>query len=742
MARSHPPTCRAGRKTREPGLAWELLLFLPLNYLVVPGMEQSPTPTSSPNPPPAPAPNLKTVFAGLMLGMFLGAVNQTIIAPAMPRIVAELGGMGHYSWIAVSSLLASTVIVPIVGKLSDLFGRKAFYVGGIVVFMLSSLVGGLAPTFEIFLLARVLEGFGMGTMMPLSQAILGDLVSPRDRGKYQGLMGATFGLASVVGPFLGGGITDAWGWRWLFFVNIPFGLIALGFIIPFMRLPHQRRRPVVDYAGFATLTVGLTAALLATTWGGTEYPWSSPVILGLYGLGAAALALFVRVESRAEEPVLPLRLWKNSIFTSANLANMAVAMAMFGAIYFIPVFVQGVLGASVTGSGAVLTPMMLSIVAVSTLTGLLVSKTGRYKLPVLIGIVSIGVGFFLLTRMDRSTTYAEVIRNMIFIGMGLGAGMQTFVLIVQNAVSREDLGVATATTQLFRSIGASVGTAVLGTIMTSRMAVEMARAMPAGGGSVPGLGAGGIGEGGAGAVLDPHLLAQLPPDVLERLRTALAAALHPVFVAALPFVGLAFVAALFIREIPLRRSLAPEEAGKELLAGLNQAGADDASPVLGRLSPEYRERTAFLGAVYALLAGTAGSPRSAREGGGDGHLGALIERIGRGDPAAGRDRLRSVARALLRECEDGDPAAGCADRTNGLRAEVGDVLVGLDPVAALERASAERPAGLPDRLRTLVAQETLKPGAVLTPADLQALERVGVILSAALLLDLEAPVPG
>lgn len=656
------------------------------------------------------AANLRTVFAGLMLGMFLAAVSQTIIAPAMPRIVAELGGMEHYSWIAVSALLASTVVVPIVGKLSDLFGRKAFYVGGILVFMASSLVAGAATSFEMFMVARVLEGFGMGTMMPLSQAIIGDLVPPRERGKYQGLMGGVFGLASVTGPFVGGWITDTLSWRWLFYLNLPLGLVALGFIIPFMRLPHTRRAHVVDYGGFVTLAVGLTAVLLATVWGGTEYPWGSPVIVGLFAGGAAVLGLFLWIESRAAEPVLPLRLWRNDIFTFANLANMGVAMAMFGAIYYIPVFVQGVQGASVTGSGAVLTPMMLSLVFMSALAGQIISRTGRYKAPVLVGIALVAAGYFLLSRMDRTTSHAAVTRNMVLIGLGLGAGMQTFVLVVQNSVARQDLGVATAATQLFRSIGSSVGTAVLGTIMTQRMAAEMALRLPPG--ARPAVAGGGGGELGAGALLDPAALATLPPAAVEAVRDALAAALHAVYVAGLPFVGVAFVAALFIREIPLRNSVAPEaeEGGRELLAEMAHAGAGDAEPEIGRPDPRYRGRAAFAGLTLGLLA--------RREGGGP-HLAEILRRVGEGDEAAGRKRLDALACALLDDCE----APGAARPTlSGAAA----------PSAAWARAVEDAPPGLRGRMREVVA----RGGAGLAPDDVEVLERLALAAAAALLLDL------
>lgn len=513
-----------------------------------------------------------------MLGMLLAALSQTIVSPAMPRIVAELGGMEHYSWIAVSSLLASTVVVPVVGKLSDLYGRKPFFVGGLVLFAAASVIAGFAPNFSTLIAARVVQGVGMGTMMPLSQAILGDIVAPRDRGKYQGLMGGTYGVASIAGPLLGGWITDNLSWRWLFFVNLPVAVIALAFVIPFMHVPHVRRRHTVDYSGFITLSIGLTAVLLATVWAGAEYAWTSPQILGLYAGGAATLALFVWVETKAAEPVIPLRLWRSSIFTLSNLANMAVAMAMFGAIYYIPVFVQGVSGASITQSGTVLVPLSVAMIGMSILTGLVMSWTGRYKILLLSGLLMMGAGFYLLTLMDTTTGLRIIARNMVVLGLGLGMAMQTYTLIVQNAVPQADMGVATATTQLFRSLGSTIGVAVLGTIMTSGMAREIPRHLPAGAaGALP------VGELNAGALLDPRITEQLAPAALAGIREALAAAMHPVFVAGLPFVGLALVATLFIREIPLRRKVRGDavEAGREILAELGQARDED-EPILGR----------------------------------------------------------------------------------------------------------------------------------------------------------------
>ncbi|HEX8276576.1 MAG TPA: MDR family MFS transporter [Longimicrobiaceae bacterium] len=678
--------------------------------------------------------NVTTVFIGLMLGMLLAAVSQTIISPAMPRIVAELGGIEHYSWIAVSTLLASTVIVPIVGKLSDLFGRKAFYVAGILVFLASSVIAAMARDFNTFIVARVVEGLGMGTMMPLSQAIIGDLIPPRERGKYQGYMGGVFGLASVIGPLVGGWITEHLDWRWLFWVNLPVGLVALGFIVPFMRIPHQRRPHRIDYAGFVTLSVGLTATLLATTWGGSSFPWASPQIVGLYALGAASLGLFVWAESRAAEPVIPLRLWRSGIFTFSNLAILCIAMAMFGSIYFIPVFVQGVIGAGVAQSGAVLTPMMLSLVVMSAVNGQIVSRTGRYKVPVLVGIALVGAGFFLLTQMDRQTGYGAIVRNMVLIGAGLGMAMQTYVIIVQNAVGREDLGVATATTQLFRSVGSSVGVAVLGTLMTQGMAREAAAHLPPEALARMGAEMAG-GEGlNAGAILDPAILARLPPAAVEGLRDALAAALHPVFVAGLPFVGLAFLLTLLVREIPLRRTTGPGagEAGREVLTELAQAGEGDDEPVLGAPNPAYRGRAGFLGLVYAFLAEEA--EREGRE-----TLREVVGRLGGGDLAEGRARLGRVGGALMRECGDGTGAA--APPPTGARpagiAQAG-CLAGLDPVREFERALADRPPELRTHLRQLVESAGRRSEPALTPDDLEALERIGVAAAAALLLDLAA----
>ena len=533
----------------------------------------------------------RRVFIGLMLGMLVASVSQTIVGPAMPRIVAELGGMNHYSWVATAAMLVSAITVPIVGKLSDLYGRRGFYLAGLAVFMLGSVVSGFAGNFWILVLGRAIQGLGMGTVMPLSQTIIGDIIPARQRGKYQGLMGAVFGVTSVAGPLAGGFITDHWGWRWLFFAAVPIGLVTTVVIARFLHLPHERRVAKIDYLGIATLTVALVSLLLATSLGGTSYPWGSTEILGLYAVGVVALVAFVLVERRAEEPVIPLRLFGSRVFTASNVASFAVAMVMFGSIIYIPVYAQGVLGVDATNSGLILMPLMLGLIVMGILSGLVITRTGSYKAIMLTGVVVMGAGLYLLTRLTWTSTQAQLTVAMVVLGLGLGMAMQQYTLVVQNAVDRADLGVATASTQFFRNVGSTVGIAVFGTVMTSGLGAAIASHLPAEvAARMP------AGSADAGSVLDPAALRALPPVVADAVRRGLADQLHEVFLLALPIVVVVFLATLAIKALPLRETAhadvsVPEEAGHELLDAMSQSATHDDDGEAASPASDQRART-------------------------------------------------------------------------------------------------------------------------------------------------------
>ncbi|WP_435201620.1 MDR family MFS transporter [Janibacter sp. GS2] len=528
----------------------------------------------------------KRVFIGLMLGMLVASISQTIVGPALPRIVSELGGMSHYSWVATAAMLVSAVTVPVVGKFSDLYGRRTFYLGGIVVFMVGTVICGLSGTFWMLVAGRAVQGLGMGTLMPLSQTIIGDIIPPRQRGKYQGLMGAVFGVTSVAGPLAGGVITDHLGWRWLFFVSLPVGLLALVFIAKFLHIPHVPRRAPIDYPGIATLVLGLTSLLLAVSFGGSSWAWRSSESLGLFALAAVSLVAFIAIERRAVEPVLPLRLFANRTVSLSLVAAFGIAIVMFGAIIYIPVYAQGVIGVNATNSGLILMPLMLGFIICGILTGLLITKTGRYLPFMLTGIAIMALGTFLLTRLDHTATSTQLTLSMTVLGIGLGMAMQQFTLVVQNAVAQSDMGVATSSTQFFRNVGSTVGIAIYGAVMANGLTERIGSHLPAGASA-------GRTEGmDAGSVLDPSALSGLPPQVVEAVRWGLAQQLHDAFALGLPILAVVFLVTMFIPNLPLRESNHDESPAAdpegEVLDAPGSPEAVDSTPVREGLTATQR----------------------------------------------------------------------------------------------------------------------------------------------------------
>lgn len=418
------------------------------------------------------------VMIGVMMGMLLAALDQTIVGTAMPRVIAELNGLEHYAWVFTAYLLASTVTVPIYGKLSDIYGRRVFFVGGMVVFLIGSALSGMSQDMTQLILFRALQGLGAGGMMPIAIAIVSDIFTPSERGKWQGLMTAVFGLATIVGPTAGGWITDNWGWRWVFYVNMPLGALAI--ITAGLTLPkHSRHREhQIDYLGAVTLVAGTVPLLLAFSWAGTEYAWNSMQIVGLLAFALVMLAVFLWIELRAAEPIINPRFFRNSIFAISVVATFMLSVGMFGATLFLPLFVQAVIGTAATNSGVVLTPMMMGFMLSSIVGGQLLSRTGRYKLISIVGFAIAAVGMWLLAQMDVTATEGLVARNMVVMGLGLGALMSLFTIVVQNAFPFSELGQVTASLTFFRSIGGTMGAAILGSVMISHFQSALAANMP------------------------------------------------------------------------------------------------------------------------------------------------------------------------------------------------------------------------------------------------------------------------
>ena len=522
---------------------------------------------------------LLTMF-GVLMVMLLASLDQTIVSTAMPRVIADLHGFDRYTWVSTAYLLTSTVMVPIYGKLSDLFGRKPIFLFGVVVFLIGSALSGASQSMNQLIAFRALQGIGAGALMPIAIAIVGDLFTPRERGKWQGVTGGVWGISAIIGPTLGGWITQNASWRWVFYVNLPIGIAALLVLIFLMPTLRGRAKEIsIDYVGAALLVLGTVPLLLGFTWAGSQYDWLSPQIFGLFSVAFISLASFIVYEAwlerRGGQPIIEPSLFKNSIFSVSTLITTIFGMALFGGIFFIPLYVQGVVGSSATSSGLILTPLMLTSVAGSIVSGQLVSRLGRYKWIAIFGMLVSVAGVVLLARLNVNSTNNDVLVAMLVLGLGLGIGMSLYTLIVQNALPTK-IGQSTATLTFFRQIGGTIALAAMGSVMTaaylpafhSALPVAILHAVPA-----QFLSA----FNNPQILLSPDTLAQIEShaaamgpqsvamlhQIIEAVKIGLAQGIHNVFVLSLGLMIVGLIAVFFLKEIPLKGGRLTEKGDVE-----------------------------------------------------------------------------------------------------------------------------------------------------------------------------------
>ena len=506
------------------------------------GVDQEPAPTSFSHR------QIQIIMIGLMSGMLLSALDGSIVGTALPRIVSDLGGLNHLTWVVTAYLLASTAVTPLWGKISDLYGRRLIFQTTIIVFLIGSALCGLATSMPQLIAFRAIQGIGGGGLMAIAFAVMGDVIPARERGRYSGYMSAVFGTSSVAGPLIGGWLTDAISWRWIFYINLPIGIAALVVTSMALRMPVVKRNPKIDYLGASVIVAATTSLLLYLNWAGEHFGWSDPSALAFVAAFVLLSIAFVFIELRAEEPIIPMHLFKNKIFTVGNIFGFLIGTALFGGAIFLPLYLQTVHGMSPTESGLAMLPMMLGMFSMSILSGQLLVRTGRYKIYPIIGSAILGVAFFLLSTIQVDTPYWNVALFAFTFGTGLGLSMMTIVTPIQNAVDLRDMGVATSATPFGRSLGGAIGAALFGAIMTNRLAVYLTDEL--------GALAGGGTSGGEVNMNDVQAIQALPEPIKTEVLTAYTHAISDIYLYALPLIVVAFVVVLFLKEIPLRTTIA------------------------------------------------------------------------------------------------------------------------------------------------------------------------------------------
>ncbi|MFF4843816.1 MDR family MFS transporter [Streptomyces collinus] len=486
--------------------------------------------------------SVRVVLLALMIAMMLAMLDNMIVGTAMPTIVGELGGLEHLSWVVTGYTLATAASTPIWGKVGDMYGRKGAFLSSIVIFLIGSALSGMAQDMGQLIGFRAVQGLGAGGLMVGVMAIIGDLIPPRERGKYQGMMAGVMALAMIGGPLVGGTITDNWGWRWAFYINLPLGAVALALVTAVLHLPRKRAKAGIDYLGVVLLTVGITSIVLVTTWGGTEYAWTSARIMELIGIGVATLVGFVFWQTRASEPVLPLHIFRSRNFTLMSVIGFITGFVMFGATLYLPLYQQSVQGASATNSGLLLLPMLGAMLVTSMVAGRVTTNSGRYKAFPIVGGALMITGLYLLSLMDTGTTRLTSGIYMAVLGAGMGCLMQITMLVAQNSVQMKDMGVASSSTTLFRTLGSSFGVAIMGALFNHKVQDVMAAR------------AGALGKQMTekSAALDAKHINLLPAPIREAYQHAVSAGTHSAFLLGAVIAVVVLVAALFVKEVPLK----------------------------------------------------------------------------------------------------------------------------------------------------------------------------------------------